>query len=555
MARGKRRERVLSEGGDSLNYRCSKLDKDFNMLEFAQKQLKADVEQVFNSKDEIQGYRLKNSYSASLDGLLVVPKTLVDCERDEVQGDHFKEINPKHQDYMKYGATDLLRLTYGISKEEAKNRGLKLIKNGYEDLREEQKKEEPQLEFKTNESGSILKIYENLDILLKYYSIKTKFNKLTKKVEIEGALKVDGSFDATLTKINTLCQYHGLKLSKDDRYSFVYCVARDNSYSSVIDYLEECEKKYQEKRGERQKGYVDELLEHITFRENEDVAFCKGVLKKMLLGAVKLAFNEGDSFNDFIVILKSKQGRGKTQFLKSLFPKDKLNEFFKEGVILNLNDKDSLIESTGYWFVELGEFGRTLKTTDRDKLKAFIGKATDEYRAPYGRTAEKYPRYSTMVGTINDSEFLRDEENRRFVVMEVEELNFKHDVNIDLMWGELCSVYKEFVKQGTVDKYTFLSKRENEINTERNKGYMVRSTEELILEEYIPFEQPKEQWRYITATLLTDYVEKESNKKLDPRRVGKALNSMGFDSERKHLNGSRSRYYLLPYIKDYSMPF
>lgn len=44
-------------------------------------------------------------------------------------------------------------------------------------------------------------------------------------------------------------------------------------------------------------------------------------------------------------------------------------------------------------------------------------------------------------------------------------------------------------------------------------------------------------------------------KSLKPRAVGKALKSMGFEMEEKKIDQKKGRYYLLPYLNGYSLPF
>lgn len=519
-----------------MNY--SKADKEFNVLKFAEKQLLAKkLEPIEN------GFIINDTYSPATDGFTIYPKEMTGAVRDEIADDRFIEINPKHQSYMRYGATQFLMLIYGLNKEQAKNKALKLIRNDYEEKVEQ---EGPQ--YQLNKSGSKLKIYENLAILLNSYAIKVRFNELTRKVEIEGIINVQDSYDASITKLNTLCQVNEFNINKDKQYDFMYCVAMDNRFNSVVEYLERCKEKYL--HNTPSEPVINQLFKSITYTSNDDLEFNNRILLKVLLGAIHLAYNKGNSFVDFLIVLHGKQGIGKTQWIKSLVPTKHLNEFFKEGVILNLKDKDSLIENTGYWIIELGEFGKTLKENDRDQLKTFIGKAIDEYRSPYARTAMKHPRHTVMIATVNDDEFFRDTTgNRRFVVFEVLKLNFQHGIDIDLLWGELMLMYED----GKIS--TFLSEEEQKIIMEKNKRYMVKSTEQIILEEYIPFDQPADQWKPVTSMALAQYIEYETGRKLDPRRIGKALNTMGYEAKNIRLGGIRGRYYTLPYIKDVSMPF
>ncbi len=115
----------------NLNY--SKADKEFNILKFAEKQLLVKkLEPIEN------GFIIDGTYSSNTDVFKIYPKEITYGVRDEVVDDRFIEINPKHESYMKYGATQFLMLIYGLNKEQARNKALKLIQNNYEDEAEQE---------------------------------------------------------------------------------------------------------------------------------------------------------------------------------------------------------------------------------------------------------------------------------------------------------------------------------------------------------------------------------------------------------------------------------
>ena len=114
------------------NY-ISKVDKEFEILEFAKKQLLArKIERIEN------GFIINGTYSSLTDGFKIYTKDLTGTDHDVVVDDRFIEINSKHQPYMKYGATQFLMLIYGLNKEQAKNKALNLIQNDYEDEAEQE---------------------------------------------------------------------------------------------------------------------------------------------------------------------------------------------------------------------------------------------------------------------------------------------------------------------------------------------------------------------------------------------------------------------------------
>lgn len=518
-----------------LNY--SKADIDFDILKFAEKQLMS--KEFKNGEDG--SIITKNTYQPNFDGIAIYPKGITGAERDEVSGECFTTINKKHQPYMKYGATKLLMYVYGDTKEQARNRALKLIKNDYED-----KPEAKANNFMVSPSGNPYKIWENLKILYDIKEISLKYNELKQTIESN----VDWyRYEDFITNINTQCIINGFKLTKDNLYDFNAYIAHLEAYNPVKQYLDDCYESY--RKVKHNHSYIDELFNTITFwREytKEDIAFNKRMLIKWLMTGAKLASNDGSLNAEFILIFKGDQGKGKTRWFRSLMPKEYNTEFFKDGEQLNPTSKDDVSKLISYWLVELGEIGATMKKSDRDSLKAWITSPSDEYRSPYARKAEKYPRRTFICGTVNDDEFLRDETgNRRFVVMNVDKLNHTHNVNIDMMWGEVMSL----LEHSKIT--TYLTEDEINVLNKRNKEYLVRSNEQIIIEEYLP---NTKEMGYITAAALSKYLNDRFGYKLEPRRIGKALKTMGYEvSDPKRIKGCLGRFYELPYINEYSIPF
>jgi putative DNA primase/helicase len=61
----------------------------------------------------------------------------------------------------------------------------------------------------------------------------------------------------------------------------------------------------------------------------------------------------------------------------------------------------------GVWCVELAELD-AMRRAEVSRLKAFITRAIDHYRPPYGSVVVDVPRQCVFAGTVNDREYLRD---------------------------------------------------------------------------------------------------------------------------------------------------
>jgi len=105
-----------------------------------------------------------------------------------------------------------------------------------------------------------------------------------------------------------------------------------------------------------------------------------------------------------------------------------------------MGNKDTAIKALGYWITELGELDATFKKSDIEALKAFITERTDVIRSPYGRTANKYGRRTVFYASVNELEFLKDSENRRFWVLEVDSFKFP-SFNVAQFWAQIKQEY------------------------------------------------------------------------------------------------------------------
>ena len=64
--------------------------------------------------------------------------------------------------------------------------------------------------------------------------------------------------------------------------------------------------------------------------------------------------------------------------------------------------------------IELAELD-SMSRGDVARIKAFISRTTDRFRPPYGRRVIEAPRQCVFAGTVNLTEYLRDETgSRRF---------------------------------------------------------------------------------------------------------------------------------------------
>ena len=153
---------------------------------------------------------------------------------------------------------------------------------------------------------------------------------------------------------------------------------------------------------------VDTLL--IDYLGAEDNEYVRAVIRKELCAAYRRIYEPGVKF-DYIIVLNGAQGIGKSTFISNLGM-----EWFSDSLTLSdMNDKTAAEKLQGYWIHEIGELAG-MKKADLDKVKAFVSRRDDKYRASFGRRVTPHPRQCIFFGTTNsENGYLRDiTGNRRF---------------------------------------------------------------------------------------------------------------------------------------------
>lgn len=178
-------------------------------------------------------------------------------------------------------------------------------------------------------------------------------------------------------------------------------VVDDRSYHPIREYLSYLPPWDGKKRAES-------IL--IDYLGAEDNAYTRAVTRKTLCGAVARVKQPGIKF-DNILVLNGDQGIGKSTLIAKLG-----GEWYSDSLSLtDMNDKTAAEKLQGYWILEIGELAG-MKKADIDKVKAFISRQDDKYRASFGRRVTPHPRQCIFFGTTNSQNgYLRDiTGNRRF---------------------------------------------------------------------------------------------------------------------------------------------
>jgi hypothetical protein len=142
------------------------------------------------------------------------------------------------------------------------------------------------------------------------------------------------------------------------------------------------------------------------------------------------------------VVFAGDQEIGKSRWFASLVP----DEYFLEGAHIELQGgaaKDSIMQTTAYPIVELGELETTFGKSATGQLKAFLAMKKDVYRAPYDTKPRSWPRCTIFCGTVNRMDFLVDETgSTRFWPVWVDQVNPQHGIDMQQLWAQVYSWWR-----------------------------------------------------------------------------------------------------------------
>lgn len=274
---------------------------------------------------------------------------------------------------------------------------------------------------------------EDRPTLLKdHQSIKQKFgerlryNNLLRQVELDGNFLDPG--EARLEFI--VNQGWKGKSGREDVGDITLMLAKENTYSPVVEYLDSVHAKY---------GWSNVLTDIANRYFGARETIHELVTVRFLISAVARAYAPGCKC-DTALILQGEQGYFKSTFFSTLASEDWFDDSLGSA-----SDKDERLKLHRAWMIEWAELESVFKRKDIAAVKAFMTTRIDLLRPPYGRSIESFKRGSVIVGTTNQHEFLNDATgSRRFWVVPVSKPIDREllDKERDLIWAAAVDLYR-----------------------------------------------------------------------------------------------------------------
>lgn len=258
---------------------------------------------------------------------------------------------------------------------------------------------------------------------------------------------------------------------------------------------------------------ADTLL--IDYLGAEDTPYVRAVTRKELCAAYCRVYHPGIKF-DSMIVLNGDQGIGKSTLIAKLG-----GEWYSDSLNLSdMNDKTAAEKLQGYWIMEIGELAG-MRKADLDKVKAFISRQDDKYRASFGRRVTPHPRQCVFFGTTNSQNgYLRDiTGNRRYWNVKVPG-NGKYKP-WDMDEDTVKQIWAEVMVYAKAGEKLYLSPELKDYAKEEQRAAMERDDREGLVQEYLDMLLP-DNWDSMDVYKRRDYVRDAD----DPMRLDGSVRRM-----------------------------
>lgn len=261
---------------------------------------------------------------------------------------------------------------------------------------------------------------ENLEILVNKLGYFMRYNSMKNKIEfLCNGEQVADEFDDIYPLMLSHAVTHDLP--REGMQQYIPAVAKKNEYHPVKNIIAN----NTWDRVERMQAVID------CFNFSEK-SHANVVMRKFFIGAIACLFQES-FFTKLIPVIQGDQSFKKTAALGRIF--NIVDGAWLEGHALKESSKDSVMEGVSCWCCELGEI-ETTTSGEQGWLKAFLPKAFDTYRPPYGRGSVTRARQTVFGGTVNGADFLKDKTgSTRFAVLSISKPVDMDRINGILGWS------------------------------------------------------------------------------------------------------------------------
>lgn len=308
-------------------------------------------------------------------------------------------------------------------------------------------------------------------------------------------------------------------------------------------------------------GYIDQMIQCITLDHPEMVIRDK-VYKDLFadyfrrwLMACYLC-STGVCVNDVMLILIGAQGRYKTSFLNNLCPAPLVEYRVCSHINPSLTDYNTSNYLAEKFLINVDDQMETIFGRDYNCMKAIVSAPDITNRKLYKSTHQRRRRIANFCGSVNESRFLRDSNNRRYLCFAITDIDKDYiNIDIDKMWAEV----KQLAEM-TQSKYMF--GREDYVTIDMMNAQFEAPTEEAetLQAVFMPVndEKPDDERSiyHLSFTEILGILKMKSQSQLKPYNLQTAMRKYGYQvkSYKKDRFGKQPRnLYAVALVNPHSM--
>ncbi|MFH6983603.1 VapE domain-containing protein [Marinoscillum luteum] len=249
----------------------------------------------------------------------------------------------------------------------------------------------------------------------------------------------------------------------------------------------------------------------------------KPYLQKWLVGSVATVLGQGT--NQLCLILAGGQGIGKTTWLNRLCPKGLEDFLVCSHINPSLTDNNTANYLAEKWFVNIDDQLETIFGKDFNSMKAIITAPFVTNRKTWHRFSRKRDRVCSFMGSVNNTQFLTDNENRRYLVFKVNGIHFDHKIEMAKVWAQALHL----LKQGF--PYWFQQEEMRILNVMNNLFRQSSPEEEWLIRLYEPTTADNPLATFLMPSEILTKLNAYSNMKLSIRKLNMAMEKLGFNNK------------------------
>lgn len=283
---------------------------------------------------------------------------------------------------------------------------------------------------------------------------------------------------------------------------------------------------------------VDHIKNLCSFVSSDDPEYFNSMLKKHMVRSIECSLDY--KHNRYVFVFSgSKQNIGKSSFISWINPFGKL--YIAQG--LPRNDKDAIISLTENFIINLDELAGMSKI-NINKAKSLISQSVVRERRSHAKNSKTMLRRANFWATTNENDFLLDTSNTRWIVFEVNEIDWKgytSSVEVNKIWSQAYHLYKD------KNWSSALTAEESKKQSNKNKGFESNDIEKELIK--IHFKPNGNNRVFYSKPDIIDQLQQNTTVKLNSRFIAKMMRQLGFEEKIKKINNHVLRGFMAEKIK------